>query len=287
MNEVTRYHNELNTIPMREWTTEEQNFFFAIITEARDKGEKMIHFKKEDLIELANYTMNENRRLENTIVSLIDKLENMRYRERTKNSYTSMALFQYFEANWSDNLSEFTLDVQVSNRFAYIVNKLEAEFTQFELRQFTNIRSTYAKEMFKKLKQWRTIGKKEYSIEEFKEMLQIPKSYRTREISTRVLAPIKRELPEYFKNLKIKTIKSSARGNPVIAYEFRWEKEKIGTWVPNKYNQNTHNYYSKRIEKLPEWATNEYIQKEDTLLPPDQQALYQERLKRIRENKPK
>lgn len=287
MNQVTKYHNQLNTVPMRKWTKEEQNFFFAIITEVRDKGEEKIRFNKDELVELANYSLSENKRLENTIKNLIDKLENMRYREYSKNSYTSMALFQYFKADWSDDLSQFTLDVQVSSSFSYIINKINAEFTQFELKQFTNIRSTYAKEMFKKLKQWRTVGVKEYSLDEFKEMLQIPKSYQASDIEKVILNPIRKELSKYFKGLKIKTVKANTRGNPVIAYEFRWQKEKVGTWDPNKYDQDTHNSYSKRIEKLPEWATNEYIKKEDTLLPPDQQALYQERLKRIRENKPK
>ncbi len=252
MNKVTKYRNELNTIPMRKWTREEQNFFFAIITEARDVGSEMLTFEKDDLVELANYSLNENKRLESTLISLVDKLDNMKYRERTSNSYESMSLFQYFKAEWADDLSDFSLKVQVSERFAYIVNKLEAEFTHFELKQFTNIRSTYAKEMFKKLKQWRTIGVKEYPVDEFREMLQIPKSYRAREINTRVLAPIKKELPEYFENLKVKRIKSNTRGNPIIAYKFTWTPEKTEKWIEGKYKK-----HSRKKEKVPAWANNQ------------------------------
>lgn len=275
MNEVTKYRNELNTIPMRKWTREEQNFFFAIITEARDEGSKMLTFNKDDLVELANYSLSENKRLEATLTSLIDKLDNMKYRERTSNSYTSMALFQYFHAEWTDDLSDFSLKVQVSSHFAYIINKLEAEFTQFELKQFTNIRSTYAKEMFKKLKQWRTVGVKEYTVGEFREMLQIPKSYRAREINTRVLAPIKKELPEYFKNLRVKRIKSNTRGNPIIAYKFIWEPEKTGQWEKNKYKRR-----SKKKETLPSWANENNVS--DDRLPENDQKEMQENLKRLK-----
>ncbi|MDN6721311.1 MAG: replication initiation protein [Staphylococcus equorum] len=276
MNKVTKYHNNLNTVPMRKWTTEEQNFFFAIITEARDKGDDLLRFKKENLIELANYSMERNKDLRMVIIDLVDKLETMKYREQTDNSYTSMALFQYFKAEWTNDLSDFTLDVQVSNRFSYIINKLEAEFTYFELKQFTNIRSTYAKEMFKKLKQWRTIGVKEYSVKEFREMLQIPDSYRAREIDTRVLAPIKRELPEYFKNLRIKRIKGNTRGNPILAYKFIWKPEKTGKWVKDKYKKK-----KKEKSKLPNWLINR--SKIDTSISERKQKELQNRLKKIRE----
>ena len=45
MNEIARYSNQLNTVPMRKWTAEEQNFFFAIITQARDKGTALLKFE--------------------------------------------------------------------------------------------------------------------------------------------------------------------------------------------------------------------------------------------------
>lgn len=30
-NEVVKYHNDLNTVPMRNWTAEEMDFFFSIL----------------------------------------------------------------------------------------------------------------------------------------------------------------------------------------------------------------------------------------------------------------
>lgn len=285
MNEVTRYNNQLNTVPMRKWTTEEQNFFFGIITAARDKGTDVLHFDKADLMALANYTLVENKRFEETITNLIDKMETMRYREVTTNSFKSMALFQYFEAHWEDDLSDMTLDVQVSSKFDYVINKLEANFTQFELKQFTNIRSTYAKEMFKKLKQWRTVGKKEFSVEDFKSMLQIPKSYGAKEINTRVLAPIRTELPEYFAGLKVKPIKARKRGAPIIAYEFTWQQEKTGTWVDGKYenkNGGTIRKSTVRNEELPDWAKPGYIPPKEEPMPSEKEAAFRERLERFR-----
>ncbi|WP_028274940.1 replication initiation protein, partial [Atopococcus tabaci] len=215
----------------------------------------------------------------------------MRYREVTSNSLKSMSLFQYFEANWEDDLSDMTLDVQVSSKFEYVINKLEANFTQFELKQFTNIRSTYAKEMFKKLKQWRTVGKKEYSIEEFRGMLQVPKSYGAKEINTRVLAPIRAELPEYFVGLKVKPIKAKKRGAPIIAYEFTWKPEKAGTWVDSKYEKKKRRDVTAkkptRRESLPEWAKDDYVAPREKRLSREEQQQFRKRLEKIRKNSSK
>lgn len=237
MRAVTKYRNELNTVPMRRWTAEEQDFFFSVITKVRNQGTNLVQFKKDDLKLLANYTDRNNTRFLNTLQSLEDKVFSMRYREFDTNSRVTMTLFQRFEIYWSDDFSEIILKVKVSDDFEYILNQIDAEFTQFELKQFTNIRSTYAKEMFKKLKQWRTIGKIEYPVDEFRDMLQVPKSYRATDINQVVLKPIREELKEYFKNLKVKPIKSNKRGNPVIAYEFTFEPERVGAWIENKYEQ--------------------------------------------------
>lgn len=283
MNEIARYSNQLNTVPMRKWTAEEQNFFFAIVTQARDKGTALLKFEKADLVELANYTLEHNKRFYETIESLGEKLSTMRYKERTSNSFKIMALFQRFEMHWSDDLSEMTAEVRVSEDFKYIINRLEADFTQFELKQFTNIRSSYAKEMFKKLKQWRTVGKKEYPVDEFRAMLQVPKSYRATDINQVVLKPIKEELSEYFVGLKVKPIKAKKRGTPVIAYEFTWQAEKTEKWIDGKYDKKPDNSgKATRKEKLPEWAKEGYVPPKEKPLSAEEQVKFDQRLEQFR-----
>ena len=257
MNKITRYHNELNTVLMRKWTSEEQNFFFAVITQARGKGTNLIKFDKNDLVMFANYDLEHVERFKKIMDGLEDKVLNLRYKEKTNASSKTMLLFQSFYYNWE----ETCLEVKVTDYFDLIVNKIEAEFTQFELIQFTNIRSTYAKEMFKKLKQWRTVGKKQYSVDEFREMLQIPKSYKPSEITRRVLTPIQEELSDYFQDFKITPIKARKKGNPITAYCFTWNTEETGTWNTDKYKEPTAKPKPTKSkvkkEKLPEWAENQ------------------------------
>ena len=69
----------------------------------------------------------------------------LRYREQTKTEKAIYNLFRSFKFNLEDR----TLRVSVTNDFEYIVNKLTANFTVYELAEFTSLRSTYAKAMYR------------------------------------------------------------------------------------------------------------------------------------------
>lgn len=260
MNEITRYNNSLNTIPMRQWTAEEQNFFFAILTQIRDKGTDTFYFNTEELKEFSAYTNKHSKDFKQTMKSLSSKLENLRYREETDNSYKSMVLFQSFEANWDDSLDNIRLEVMISKKFEYIVNQLQANFTQFELAQFTNLRSTYSKTMFRHMKQWRTKGviggfpNGEIPKEELYTMLDVPSSMRrANNFKEKVIKPIILELSPLFEGLKIKPIKARKAGNPIIAYKISWKSEKTGYWVKDKYKSKD-KYNQNLPQGLPSWT---------------------------------
>ena len=255
-NEVVKYHNDLNSINMRTWTSEEMNFFFSIIAKVRDKGTREIKLDKFELAELANYSVANNKRFQDTIESLGKKVANIHYIERTSNSFELMNLFTRFKFEWNDDLSEMTAIVKVSEVFEYVVNRLQVEFTTYELTEFTNIRSTYAKTMYRLLKQWRTIGKKEFKIDDFKFLLNCPKSYSTSDIDKRILKPVIKELSPYFKNLKVKKIKKNTRGNPLTGYLFTWKPEQTQPWIENKYDEKPQEYAPKYEDKFTEWLIN-------------------------------
>lgn len=235
-NEVVKYHNDLNTIPMRKWTGEEMDFFFSIIAKLRNEGTEEVVFNKYQLKELANSSIKHNKRFSETIEGLITNISKIHYIEKTSNRLRLMNLFSDFDAIWNDDLSDMRLIVRVTDKFDYIINKLDSEFTVYELAEFTQIRSTYAKTVYRLLKQWRTIGKKEFKIDEFKVLLDTPDYYGPSEIDKNILAPVKRELPAFFKKIKIKKVKANTRGTPVTGYIFTWEPEKTGKWVEDKYD---------------------------------------------------
>lgn len=257
-NKIVKHHNDLNTVVMRKWTSEEMNFFFAIIAKAKGRGMSLIEFDKYELAELSRYSLEHNQRFYDTMERLVDKIGQLRYIEKTSNSIKYMALFQRFEVHWETDLSDMTAYVRVSEDFEYILNKLSANFTQYELEEFTNIRSTYAKTAYRLLKQWRTIGKKEFQIVEFKTLMDMPKSYKSSEIDRAVIKPILKELSQYFIGLKVKKIKSNKRGNPVLGYEFTWKPETTGDWEEDKYKKNDFYKPKTNTSNVPEWVEKEH-----------------------------
>ena len=263
-NEVVKHHNDLNTVIMRKWTAEEMNFFFAIIAKARDKGTSDLVFDKYQLAELANYSIEHNKRFYDTMDSLANNITQLRYIEKTSKSIEYMPLFTRFRVDWEEDLSDMQAQVSVSPHFEYILNRLSANFTQYELQEFTAIRSTYAKTAYRLLKQWRTVGRKEFKIDEFKLLLDMPSSYKSSEIDRAVITPILKQLSPYFEDLKVKKIKSKKRGNPVLSYEFTWKKEVTGTYEQGKFDKpksepkKASKSKSSKKTNVPEWVNPDY-----------------------------
>lgn len=251
-NEVVKYHNDLNTVRIRTWTDAEQNFFFGIVAKARNNGSNELVFDKNDLTELAKYCDKHNERFEKTIENLVIKLAELKYIERSSRQLRVMNLFSLFEVNWASDLTEMNVKIRTSEEFNYVLNKLQAEFTVWELEEFVNIKTSYAKAMFRLLKQWRTQGYKEFSIVEFRQLLDIPKSYKTSHIPQKVLAPISKELSPYFANFKITPLKAKTRGNPVTGYKFTWKAETTGDWKDFEQLKKQDKKKPVRTESVPE-----------------------------------
>lgn len=250
-NEVVKYHNDLNTVVMRTWTSEEMNFFFAILTKAKEQGLKKLVFDTDELRELASSSR--KYRWEETITNAAKKIGQLTYFEQSERKFRVMTLFEFFEVD----LEKKIVEVKVSSNFDYILNKLETQFTRYELEEFTSIRSTYAKTMYRLLKQWRTVGKKEFAIDDLKRILDMPSAYKSSEIDRAVIKPILEQLSPYFMGLKVKKIKSNKRGNPVLGYEFIWNSETSESYVPNKFNKPKHKQESQ--SNVPSWSNTDYV----------------------------
>jgi plasmid replication initiation protein len=278
-NQVTRFKNEVNHIPMRRWSAEEMNFFFAVLTRMRDEDTNLVIMDKYELAELANYTITYNKLYENTMTNLASKVGDLKYWKQSSNSLVTMPLFTFFEANWTEDLSEMTVEIEVNKRFKYILNEWnEGNWTQFMLNEFTAIQSTYSKSLFRLLKQWRTKGVREFSIDEFKQLMDVPKSYSSGMITSRIINNAVQDLQPYFKDLKVKILKSNSRGTPIIGFRFTWKPEKTGTWVSDKYQEP-------KKETVPDWLGKEYADEQE--IDTETNDALKKRLENLKNKRPK
>ena len=120
--------------------------------------------------------------------------------------------------------NEQELIVSINPKLKHVLNEITADFTKFELKEMTHLKSTYSKNMFRLLKQYKHTGYFKIQIEDFRERLDIPNSYRMTHINQKVLAPIIKELGFIFNNLHINKIKAK-KGRKIEWLEFTFDAE--------------------------------------------------------------
>ena len=257
MKEVTRYKNEMNTLSIGKWTAEEMNFLFAILTQVRDEGCKEIKFDTYDLREYVKFDPKKPERWNNTMISVSKKLSQLVYFHTENNIFKAMPLFQEFTVD----LDTQSVIVEVSRKMEYILNKLNIDtgnWTQFEFFEFATLKSVYSKTVYRFLKQYRKTGFWKVDLEDFRNLLSIPKSYKPTHIDSRVLKPVMTELPSIFKGLKVHKIKSRRRGNQLLGYEFTFQKESSQNWIDDKYDNSGKTKNAPPGSKIPDWYDPDY-----------------------------
>lgn len=230
-NEIVKYNNDMNSVTFGNFKEKELDLFFSICFKIKEQGLKEIELSYDDLKSLSEYTSRDLKRLTKDLENVYDKMLQLNITIRySELSFSKFSLF----SGYTVSAEKRTVVISVSDKFEYILNKLIGNYTQFELMEFISLKSTYSKNMFKLLKQWENTKEIEFKIEEFRNMLAIPTNYRISEIDKRVLAPIMKELPAYFHNLKLTKSKS---GQKVTSLKFTWNSKSDTVELEEKPNQ--------------------------------------------------
>lgn len=220
-NEIVKYSNRLNTIPLGRLNSNELNLFISLVQQSYQKGTRTLVYDFDKLKALSKYDRS-NERFVKDIMRTNSKLLSINAYIDDGVTIKQFACFNTFEINRAKQ----TLKVAVNPDFQGLFNDL-SHWTRFQLAQFNDLHSAYAKNMFRLIKQYRTLGRLKLTKEELFKQLDLPKTYqkKTSNIQTRVLNPIKEELTPVIRGLAIKTIRGAARGRPVVGYEFTWHPE--------------------------------------------------------------
>ena len=236
---IVKYNNNLNLIGLRMFTAEELDLLMSICHKLRDKGTKEIKISYYDLKKLIQTKKNPSvKKFTETIMNVNKKLLALNFTIVENNEIIQFAMFKEFRTNPQEQL----LTIAVSERFRFLLNDFEVgNWTRFELEEFMNLNSNYTKEFYRRMKQFRKTGFWKCSIEEFKDLLDIPPKYRITDIDTRILKPIQKELGEKY-NLEIikKYGFSGGRGRSrVTGFEFKFSTEKkVDIVVGNEEEDN-------------------------------------------------
>ena len=238
MNEVVRYDNGLNTVALRSFTPIEMNLFWSVCAKMKRRGTQTVEFDFDVFKKLSQYDRREKDRFYNDLKSMFEKMNRLNFYFENESYYEQLMLFQRFAI---DKDREKVI-VQASEKFEFILNSIGTNFTRFELENLTVLNSTYVKELYRQLMQFRDIktrsGYWAVTVEDFRKLLDIPDSYRMSHIDSRIFKKAEEEFlnpkdnrSPIFSNFTIEKIKAK-KGNRIQRFVIRFKEYRDPMAVP-------------------------------------------------------
>ncbi len=271
MNEIVKYHNHMNEISFRKFNSVELDLFFSICYQMKEKKSDIIQLSFSEIKQIAklkmNYTIEDFSKI---LKSMYKKLIGLSFSLEDEKEYLEFVLFTKYQINKEHQF----ISIKINDEFSYILNDLTANFTRFELEEYTKLRSSYSKQMFKLLAQFKSTGVLIVLMNDFKQKLDIPNSYKMHHIDKFVLKPILTELPSYFKNLKLEKIK---KGRNIDRLKFTFDKRKERTLGFQNGNPVTADERS--FEEIREAGKNSLKEEFESLDRSEQARLVREQIK--------
>lgn len=249
--QILKYHNDINKLKLGIFTEKETNIFFTLLLKARDAqiDENIINISFSELKELSNGDKN-NSRFIKSILSLNSKLKSLNQTIETKPGvFNTFSLF----GDITTDTNEETIEIPIDDKFKYLVHNFMGNFTIIDFKLLVSLKGNYLKTLYRLLKQWDTKQERIFEIENFREILEIPKSYKMYNIDQKILKPALKELSKYFESLKVEKIK---KGVKIVSIKFKWKSKK------KNLNDTLEITISERLSKVIEKAKrNRYLVK--------------------------
>ena len=221
MQEIVKYHNELNEVRLSGFVQTDLDMFMMLCARMRDQGTDELSFTFAELKE----TLSPSNRTDAEFLRDLDrmrrKLGGVTVSFRSGDVKTTFSLFPTLRQDEGRRI----LTVSVNKDFAYLLNEVRKNFTVFELQEFIRLEGRYSKNLYKLLKQYRSTG--EYKVEagELRRLLDCPEGYPNKEFMRTCLNPAIRELSACFPGLAVEAIRGAERGRPVKEYRFTFQAE--------------------------------------------------------------
>ncbi len=223
MNEIVKYDNYMNGLKFTGFTAVDFNFVMLLCSKMRDKSTLKMTISFDEIREKTGYTRTALKKFISDLERMNEKLMRITCKLRVDSEIIMFVLFPTFRIDLDKQL----LTVSVNEEFKFILNELIKNFTRFDLAEFVELNSKYSKSLYRLLKQYRTSGQYEVSLENFRDKMDCPKSYDNKQFMQNVINPALNELKAhgFFENLECTVQYAHKKGCPVIGYTFTFKPE--------------------------------------------------------------
>lgn len=225
MKEIVKYGNVINSLNFSSFSQVEMNLFFALCGKTNDQGSNYIEIDYSELRKITHFRGRSTTMLADYLDKMYTKLSQITGRFRSGNTRTQFILF----ITWENNPDKEKLGIKVHPDYVYLLNNLQKEFTKFGLEEFVSLDSKYSKTLYRMLKQFKSTGKMVINdVEDFREKIGCPASYKNGVFMRDVVTPAVEELKAVFKNLECSPVYAmNKRGKPLDGLIFTFDKEVI------------------------------------------------------------
>ncbi|MGL4800653.1 MAG: replication initiation protein [Cetobacterium sp.] len=115
-----------------------------------------------------------------------------------------------------------TIDFELKKEYIKLFYNLSGNFTQHKIKEFTSLKSRYAKRIYQIIMSYKNLYKWEFDAVEFRKILDIPDSYGWSDIDVKLMRKIKVELQNNTNISDISLIKEKS-GRNITKVTLKWK----------------------------------------------------------------
>ena len=146
------------------------NIFWLIAAQVKNQGGNRITLSPDQIKREVGYNSHiSNKQIAKNVDETFSRILTIQLSKEEKDKktgHTNKIRENIFKRSVVDT-DTLETSVEVSDSFLYLFNHLE-HWTRFSITQYVRLHSNYSRKLFRLLKQWRTVGRKEYKIDDFR-----------------------------------------------------------------------------------------------------------------------
>ena len=209
------------------WGAFDLDWWAVLTSQAVDHEDNVVRFSVDQVKDL----MLRNRRTHESLKGFVKRSNTSLSKfldikltfEQENDQNTALYTTHMFDSSYID--TDLNVVLKISSAAQPIFNQLKT-WTRFAVGNLASLHTTYSKRLFIYLKQWRTVGKVSFKIDDFRVKLDIPRSYKPGSIDQKILDPALEDLAPYFMQLRVEKIYAKAkRGRKLAGYAFTFKPE--------------------------------------------------------------
>lgn len=244
---MVKYDNTFNKTSLSVLTKVQADILMSVLSRmGKEKDEKDRYIATFTFPEIREMVGSPNLHT-SRIKKVYDALLDTKFEFFKNNEYHKGNLFSKYVL--SDNRHEATITLSIDLTEKMMTGK--SQYTLLLLKEYIELSNSYAKELYRLLRQFRHSGIVLISKDDLLDMLKTPKSYNNYDVSRRIILPAIKANEKYFKGLKVNIDNQSKIPNQ-LKFTFKPHKKVI--------SKNYRNADNKPLNKEDETDLLKYIE---------------------------